>query len=102
MNIGIVDVSLSYQNSNNMEASEKLYNQMETVQENINLSDEEKLKRLKKAKGGTWYDGWQPYCCMCHYNGRMTPMSYGFCCPCCGNMIGFNLTRLKESPLNRR
>ena len=30
---------------------------MESVQENINLSDEEKLKRLKEAKGGTWYDG---------------------------------------------
>lgn len=102
MNIGIVGVSLPYQNNNNMAISEELYNQMETVQENINLSDEEKLKRLKEAKGGTWYDGWQPYCCMCHYNGRMTPMSYGFCCPCCGNMIGFNLTRLKESPLNRR
>lgn len=56
MNIGIVGVSLSYQNNNNMEVSEKLYNQMETVQENINLSDEEKLKRLKEAKGGIFQD----------------------------------------------
>lgn len=32
MNIGIVGVSLPYQNNNNMEVSEKLYNQMETVQ----------------------------------------------------------------------
>ena len=62
MKIGMIGVSLSYKNKSNMVVSEELYNQMETVQENINLSDEEKLKRLKEAKGGTWYDGWKPYC----------------------------------------
>ena len=85
-----------------MVASEELYNQMETVQENINLSDEEKLKRLKEAKGGTWYDSQKPYCCTCSYNGRMISTDYGFKCPSCRNMIGFNLTRLKESPLNKK
>ena len=45
---------MSYKNKSNMVVSEELYNQMESVQENINLSDEEKLKRLKEAKGGTW------------------------------------------------
>lgn len=73
---------------------------METVQENINLSDEEKLRRLKEAKGGTWYDGWKPYCCMCSTSIRMDSQPYGFRCRMCGNMIGFNLTRLQESPLN--
>lgn len=36
--------------NNSMVVSEELYNQMETVQENINLSDEEKIKRSKR-----WY-----------------------------------------------
>lgn len=38
---------------------------METIEENRNLSEDEKLHRLKIAKGGTWYDGWKPYCMMC-------------------------------------
>lgn len=75
---------------------------METVKDNINLSEEEKLRRLKEAKDGIWYDGWKPYCMMCSYNGRMDSMQYGFKCPSCGNMIGFNLTRLRESPLNKK
>lgn len=74
---------------------------METVQDNISLSEEEKLERLKTAKGGNWYEGWKPYCMMCSYNGRMNEQPYGFRCPNCGNMIGFNLTRLQESPLNK-
>lgn len=40
---------MSYKNKSNMVVSEELYNQMESVQENINLSDEEKLKRLKES-----------------------------------------------------
>lgn len=32
---------------------------METVEENVKLSQEEKLRRLKEAKDGTWYDGWK-------------------------------------------
>jgi len=76
--------------------------EVETVQDNIALSSEEKLLRLKEAKGGTWYDGWKPYCVMCSYNCRMDPMPCGFKCPSCGNMIGFNLTRLQESPLNNK
>lgn len=75
---------------------------METIQENIKLSQEEKLRRLKEAKDGTWYDGWKPFCMMCSYNDRMISTDYGFRCPSCGNMIGFNLTRLQESPLNKR
>ena len=73
---------------------------METIKYNSTLSSEEKLNRLKEAKGGTWYDGWKPYCCVCSYNGRMISQEYGFKCPHCGNMIGFNLQRLQESPLN--
>lgn len=44
---------MSYKNKSNMVVSEELYNQMETVQENINLSDEEKLKYVKRSK--RWY-----------------------------------------------
>ena len=27
------------------------------MQDNLSLSEEEKLRRVKEAKGGTWYDG---------------------------------------------
>lgn len=43
-----------------MEANNKVA--METLQDNLSLSEEEKLRRVKEAKGGTWYDGWRPYC----------------------------------------
>lgn len=33
---------------------------------------------------------------------RMTPEPYGFRCPECGNMIAWDLTRIAESPLNRK
>lgn len=42
----------------------------------------------------------RPYCMMCNRSDRMVSEPYGFRCPQCGNMIGFNLKRLKESPLN--
>ena len=74
---------------------------METVAENEAITDEEKLERLKKAKLGCWYDEWQPYCLMCATMARMTKMPYGFQCGTCQNMIGWNLTRLAESPLNK-
>lgn len=73
---------------------------METIKENENLSEEEKLDRLKNAKCGDLFDGWTPYCMMCDSSPRMISMNYGFVCTDCGNMIGFNLTRLVESPLN--
>lgn len=73
---------------------------METMQDNLSLSEEEKLRRVKEAKGGTWDDGWRPYCLMCDFGGRMDQYPYGFRCPKCGNLIGWNLTRLQESPLN--
>lgn len=82
-----------------MEENNKLA--METIQDNVTLSEEEKLRRVKEAKGETWYEDWKPYCMMCSYNGRMEKQNYGFRCPSCGNMIGFNLTRLQESPLNK-
>lgn len=74
---------------------------LETAAENEALSEIEKLKRLKEAKSGTWYDdNWRPYCLMCNTMSRMSRRKYGFRCECCGNMIGWNLTRLKDSPLN--
>lgn len=75
---------------------------METMQDNLSLSEEEKLRRVKEAKGGTWYDGWRPYCTMCDFGGRVRQYPYGFRCPKCGNITGWNLTRLQESPLNRK
>lgn len=75
---------------------------METVEYNRNLPEEEKLRLLKEAKGGTWYDGWVPYCVRegCGVSPRMVKKDYGFECPSCKNMIGWNLQRLIESPTN--
>jgi len=63
--------------------------------------EETKLILLKKAKGGTWYDNWKPYCGVCSTMIRMEQHDYGFQCVCCHNMIGWNLHRLLDSPLNR-
>lgn len=73
-----------------------------TVAESSALSDEQKLALLKEAKGGTWYDGWRPYCMMCSTMNRMLQHDYGFSCSCCGNMIAWDCTRLAESPFNRK
>lgn len=51
---------------------------METLKQNIDLPEKEKLRRLKGAKGGTWYNGWRPYCMMCNRSDRMVSEPYGF------------------------
>lgn len=78
---------------------------MKTIAENEALSPEERLAQTKEAKGGTWYDGWKPFCMAfptskACTSPRMKHESYGFSCPDCGNLIGFDCTRLEESPLN--
>ena len=73
-----------------------------TAKESSELSPETKIEILKGSKPGTWYDGWQPYCMMCSTMARMDKKDYGFKCSFCENMIGFDLYRLAESPLNRR
>lgn len=95
-------MSMSNQRIDRMISERSMLQQMETVAENESLSEAEKLERLKLAKGGSWYDGWKPYCMPCPGLHRMSPKPYGFECQRCGNMIGFNLTRLRESPLNKR
>lgn len=77
--------------------------ELETVEYNQSLSPEEKLRRRKEAKGGTWYDdNYTPYCMCCKEMPRMISRDYGFECPNCGNMIGHNMVRLAESPLNKK
>lgn len=79
---------------------------MKTIADNHKLTPQEALEQTKKAKGGDWYEGWLPFCVQeqvpCNSMSRMRPMSYGFKCDTCGNMIGYDLTRLKESPLNNK
>ena len=52
-----------------------------TVETSSALPEEEKLRMLKEAKPGTWYDGWVPYCGAPPANKcsmpRMTKMPYG-------------------------
>lgn len=70
---------------------------------NEGLTAEQVLSILKEAKGGSWYDGWVPYCIMRNPDGsyakcsspRMHKMPWGFKCPDCGNEIGFNLKRIE-------
>jgi hypothetical protein len=77
---------------------------LKTIAENKVLSPEERKEILKEAKGGTWYDGWKPFCFA--FQGkectspRMLQEDYGFRCPDCGNLIGWDCMRLEESPLN--
>lgn len=63
------------------------------------LPVEEQDRIIKESKGGTWYDGWRPYCLTCSTNQRMERKSYGHRCNSCGNMTGFHGYRLQESPL---
>lgn len=86
--------------SSGMLKPEEIQN-LKTVQYMAALSDQQKLEMLKEAKGGTWYDDWHPYCMTCSYGGRMKKRDYGFQCPQCKNMIGWDCTRLQESPLNK-
>lgn len=71
-----------------------------SIAESIALPEATKLELLKNAKMGAWYDGWRPYCGMCNTMSRMTQHDYGFQCRGCRNQIGWDLTRLKESPIN--
>jgi hypothetical protein len=72
--------------------------------ESAALPEDVKLATLKEAKGGSWYDNWKPYCvreaCPSGLQ-RMEKHPYGFECKTCGNKIGWDLTRLDDSPLNR-
>jgi len=79
-----------------------LYKQMSTVEKESSRTEDEKLSLLKEAKMGTWYDGWKPYCVSdkCKRMPRMDRKAHGFTCPACGNIIGWNLCRLQESPTN--
>ena len=67
---------------------------MNTVAEMVEMPVEERKKFLQ-------YEGWNPYCLMCNYSGRMRPEPYGWRCPQCKNMIGHHHERLQESPLNQ-
>ncbi|MDO9185338.1 MAG: hypothetical protein Q7W13_04935 [Bacteroidia bacterium] len=73
---------------------------MKTIKDNELLTESEKLKTIKLAKGGTWYNDWKPYCLNCSCNLRMQQKPYGFICSSCKDIIGWDLTRLQESPIN--
>ena len=90
------------ESSNQEQSQEQKKPQMRSVEYYKELTPEQQLEMLKKAKGGTWYDGWQPYCGVCSIILRMKKKDYGFQCSCCNNMIGFDLTRVIESPLNKK
>lgn len=81
-----------------------LYEQMKTIADMEAIPEEERLEMRKRAHIGTWYDdNYVPYCgqeeIRCT-NPRMTLTTYGHRCKECGNMTGWDGTRLKESPLN--
>lgn len=85
--------------------SQKLFDQMSTVEEQSAIPADKALEMAKEAKGGTWYsDKYTPYCGApkCRIMPRTIKEPYGYRCPTCGNMTGHDYKRLKESPLNYR
>lgn len=72
-----------------------------TSKESAAINEDVKLSMLKDAKMGSWYDNWKPYCCTCNTMHRMIQHDYGFKCTECDNMIGWDLCRLIDSPLNK-
>lgn len=79
-----------------------------TVEYMRSLSKEEANEMVKSAKLAnhcTWskeFDdyAYSPYCGVCSYNWKMARMDYGFKCSNCENMLGWDMKRLVESPLN--
>lgn len=52
----------------------------------------EQKEIVKKAKAGTWYEGWTPYCLKCSTTERMVEFQHGFRCVACNNHINWDLT----------
>lgn len=73
---------------------------MKTIEDNEALTETKKLETLKLAKGGSWYNDWKPYCLNCSCSLRMEQKTFGFKCFSCKNIIGWDLMRIHESPLN--
>ncbi len=72
-----------------------------TSAESASIPEDVKLLMLKNAKMGSWYNNWKPYCGTCSVMSRMIQHDYGFQCNSCKNMIGWDLHRLIDSPLNK-
>jgi predicted RNA-binding Zn-ribbon protein involved in translation (DUF1610 family) len=67
----------------------------------VTMSQGDKEEMLKKAKAGSYYNGWRPYCLKCDFGGRMEERNYGFQCPKCGNTIGWNLHYIRIPEFKR-
>ncbi|MDP1800840.1 MAG: hypothetical protein Q8L81_05780 [Bacteroidota bacterium] len=74
---------------------------MKTIEFYKNLSVTERQKMLKIASGKKLDEDWLPLCLNCTHNVRMEIEDFGFICPHCKNLIGWDLLRIKESPLNK-
>lgn len=78
---------------------------MDSIEDMRKLAPEVALQMLKQAKGPEWTLNWRPHCkqtqipCTSGLH-RMDKTDYGFRCRFCGNVIGFHLERLSDSPLN--
>lgn len=80
-------------------------NELKTCDDMRALSKETQDEMTKAACSGTWHPAWRPYCLQVQVPCdagllRMDRTDYGFRCRRCGNIIGFDLKRLRESPLN--
>lgn len=80
---------------------------MKSIEDMNALTEQQKIEMLTEARGGIYEKKWWPYCLQkvrpCNAGlKRMERMSFGFWCTKCGNIIGFDLERLQESPLNSK
>lgn len=81
--------------------TQEQYDQMRSEAESIAIPDKEKQEMFTEAFGkGKKIGEYSPYCLKCSTMARAIIQPYGFSCRACGNKIGFDGIRLKESPLN--
>lgn len=87
-----------------MEVTKALYDQMPTQASQEAMTEKERIAAIEKENPSVDGKTWLPYCCASHCDSgldRMRKRNYGFECGYCRNKIGWNMYRLKESPLNR-
>lgn len=88
-----------------MEITQALYDQMPTKASQEALNSRERVEAIEKENPHVDGNSWQPYCCVENCSSglaRMVKRDYGFECRYCLNQIGWNMYRLKESPLNNK
>lgn len=84
----------------NLISVDSIKRNLRTIEESEALPSEVKNKLLSDALGQRGNDI-PPHCTCIKTVERLQLKSYGFKCNSCGEILGFDLVRLKESPFNK-